>query len=85
MPRSKRKSLLTHSRNRILERYGKLLDTCAIKEMSAMCRSGNHYCHLGKQSLTRSKIVLKYHGELYPVIYDKKRHCLIRRDRQKSR
>ena len=68
---------MKHTRKRLIERYGKLFDECAIKELGAMCRSGNHFCHLGKQSLSRSKIVLKYHNELYPVIYDKKRHCII--------
>ena len=42
-----------------------------------MCLRSRFYCHLGRQSLTRSKIVVQYNGMLIPLIYDKKRHCIV--------
>ena len=75
--KSKKKYSLAHSRLRAEERYHDFSDRTSIEEMARMCRSGKHYCHLGRQSLTRSKMVLRYKGVLVPVIYDKKRHCLI--------
>ena len=32
---------------------------------------------LKQNNLTRSKIVVKYRNDLIPLIYDKKRHCVI--------
>ena len=59
------------------QRYGCWLEKRAIEELAAMCRRGEFFCHLGRQSLTRSKIVVKQNGRLFPLIYDKKRHCVI--------
>ena len=73
----KKKSLLLHVKRRVSERYGITFGKQAAVEMAALCRCGKYFCHLGLQSLTRSKIVLQYAGHLIPVIYDKKRHCLI--------
>lgn len=37
-----------------------------------MCRDGEYFCFLERQSLTRSKAVLLFDDMLIPVIYDKK-------------
>lgn len=74
---NKKKSLLKHAQKRTFERYGLTLNHQQIKDMGFMCKNNNYICHLGKQSLTRSKIVIKYQNNIYPVIYDKTRHCII--------
>ena len=74
---TKKKTLFHHVQQRFCERYGLLYGKQTILELARLCRCGQYYCHLGLQSLTRSKIVLQYGGRLIPVIYDKKRHCLI--------
>jgi len=68
---------MIHTQRRVLQRYGCWLEKRAIEELAAMCRRGEFFCHLGRQSLTRSKIVVKQNGRLFPLIYDKKRHCVI--------
>ena len=75
--KSKTASLMIHTQRRVLQRYGCWLEKRAIEELAAMCRRGEFFCHLGRQSLTRSKIVVKQNGRLFPLIYDKKRHCVI--------
>ena len=75
--KKKAASLMVHAQRRVLDRYGCWLGKRAIKELAAMCRRGEFFCHLGRQSLTRSKIVVKQNGRLFPLIYDKKRHCVI--------
>ena len=75
--KSKTTSMMVHAQRRILERYGCWLEKRTVREFAAMCRRGKFFCHLGRQSLTRSKIVVKQNGRLFPLIYDKKRHCVI--------
>jgi hypothetical protein len=75
--KSKKQYFTIHSKHRAWERYELFLTKSDLEKMAFMCRAGQHYCHLGKQSLTRSKIVLRYNNRLIPVIYDKKRHCII--------
>ena len=75
--KSKTASLMIHTQRRVLQRYGCWLEKRAFEELAAMCRRGEFFCHLGRQSLTRSKIVVKQNGRLFPLIYDKKRHCVI--------
>lgn len=75
--RSKKKCLIKHSKKRIFERYNLSFNDQEIKDMGFMCKNNKYICHLGKQSLTRSKIVLKFKNNFYPVIYDKSRHCII--------
>jgi len=75
--KSKTASLMIHTQRRVLQRYGYWLEKRAIEELAAMCRRGEFFCHLGQQSLTRSKIVVKQSGRFFPLIYDKKRHCVI--------
>ena len=75
--KSKTASLMIHTQRRVLQRYGCWLEKRTIEELAAMCRRGEFFCHLGRQSLTRSKIVVKQNGRLFPLIYDKKRHCII--------
>ena len=68
---------MVHTQRRVLERYGCWLEKSAIMELAGMCRRSEFFCHLGRQSLTRSKIVVMWKGQLIPLIYDKKRHCVI--------
>ena len=75
--KKKAASLMIHTQRRLLEQYGCWLEKRAVEELAAMCRRGEFFCHLGRQSLTRSKIVVKKNGRLFPLIYDKKRHCVI--------
>ena len=75
--KSKAESLMIHTQRRVLQRYGYWLEKRAVEELAAMCRRGEFFCHLGHQSLTRSKIVVKRNGHLFPLIYDNKRHCII--------
>lgn len=75
--KKKAASLILHAQRRVLERYGCWPEKRVIEELAAMCRRGEFFCHLGRQSLTRSKIVVKQNGRLIPLIYDKKRHCVI--------
>ena len=75
--KSKTESLMIHTQRRVLQRYGCWLEKRAVEELAAMCRRGKFLCHLGRQSLTRSKIVVKRNGCIIPLIYDKKRHCII--------
>lgn len=74
---SKTVSLMAHTQIRMVQRYGHWLEKRTIKELAEMCRLGRFYCHLGRRSLTRSKIVVKYREDLIPLIYDKKRHCIV--------
>ncbi len=75
--KSKMASLMLHAQRRALERCGHWLEKSDIREIAAMCRSGRFRCHLGRLSLTRSKIVVQYRDDLIPLIYDKKRHCIV--------
>ena len=74
---SKEKSLMTHTRQRLRERYGCRMDKNGIRELAEQCRCGKFLCHLGRQSNTRSKIVVMSGGRPIPLIYDKKRHCIV--------
>ena len=75
--KSKTASLMAHTQLRMVQRYGHWLEKGTIRELAEMCRLGRFYCHLGRLSLTRSKIVVKYREGLIPLIYDKKRHCVV--------
>ena len=75
--RNKKTFSILHAQKRANERYEDFFSSYDIKEMAALCYTGNFYCHLGRSSLTRSKIVINYNNNLIPVIYDKKRHCLV--------
>ena len=75
--KSKAKSLMIHTQRRILQRYGCWLEKRAVEELAEMCRQSEFFCHLGRQSLTKSRIVVKRNGHLIPLIYDKKRHCIV--------
>ena len=68
---------MQHSKQRAVERYDYFFTRDDMEKLALLCRNRQFYCHLGKQSLTRSKIVLQYKNQLIPVIYDKKRHCII--------
>ena len=75
--KSKKKYSMQHSKRRAIERYDFFLTCSDVEKLAALCRNNQFYCHLGKQSLTRSKIVLQYNNQLIPVIYDKKRHRIV--------
>lgn len=74
---SKLKTLNKHTKKRAFQRFGLNLSNQEIKDMGLMCKVGNYICHLGKESLIKSRIVLKFKNQIIPVIYDKKRHCII--------
>lgn len=74
---SKFKTLKKHTKNRAFKRFGLDLTDRDVKDMGLMCKNQNYICHLGYESLTRSKIVIKFKNQIIPVIYDKKRHCII--------
>ena len=75
--RNKKIFSILHAQKRANERYDCFFSNHDIREMASLCQTGKIYCHLGKISLTRSKIVINYKNNLIPVIYDKKRHCLV--------
>ena len=68
---------MQHSKRRAIERYDLFFTCDDMQRLALMCRNNQIYCHLGRQSLTRSKIVLQYKNQLIPIIYDKKRHCIV--------
>ncbi len=75
--RSKTLALMEHTRCRMHERYGYRLSSAELHELAEMCRTGKFYFHLGRQSRTRSRIIVDFKGERIPLIYDKKRHCIV--------
>lgn len=75
--KSKTKSLMIHTQRRILQRYGCWVEKRVVEELAERCRRSEFFCHLGRQSLTKSRIVVERNGQLIPLIYDKKRHCII--------
>ena len=75
--KSKTKSLMIHTQRRILQRYGCWLEKSAVEALAEICRKNEFFCHLRRQSLTKSRIVVKRNGHLIPLIYDKKRHCIV--------
>lgn len=74
---SKFKTLKRHMKKRAFQRFGLNLTDQEIKDMGLMCKSGNYICHLGYESLIKSRMVLKFKNQIIPVIYDKSRHCII--------
>ena len=74
---SKVKTLKRHTKKRAYQRFGISLSNQDVKDMGLMCRAKNWICHLGYESSTKSKIVLKFKNQIIPVIYDKKRHGII--------
>lgn len=75
--KSKKKTLLKHSQRRLFERYGLSYNSQQLKDMAMICKNNRYLYHFEKQSLTRSKILIKYLNNVFPVIYDKTRHCII--------
>lgn len=75
--KSKKKSLLKHSQKRILERYGCIFNKQQLKDMANICKNNKYLYHFGRQSLTRSKILIGFNNNIFPVIYDKSRQCII--------
>ena len=45
--------------------------------MSQICSHGKYFCFLEKQSLARSKAVIRYQDEYIPIVYDKNRKQII--------
>lgn len=74
---SKKKTLLKHSKRRLFERYGLSFNNQQLKDMAFICKNGHYLCHFGRQSLTKSKMLIKFNQIVFPVIYDKQRHCII--------
>lgn len=74
---SKFKTLRKHTKNRAFKRFGLDLNDQDVKDMGLMCKTQNYVCHFGHESLTKSKIIIKFKNQIIPVIYDKKRHCII--------
>ena len=75
--KSKKKALFIHTSRRLSERFGVKFNSQQIKDMAAMCKARHYICHLGHESLMKSKMVIKFNNQIIPVIYDKKRHCII--------
>lgn len=75
--KSKKKTLNKHTKRRIFERFGRTFNNQEIKDMAMICKNQKYILHLGHQSLNKSKIIIKFKNEIFPVIYDKKRHCII--------
>ena len=71
------KTLARHTQYRMLDRYGFWPTKNDLDTMASLCRRNKFTCHLGRQSLTRSKIVIKYKDTLIPLIYHRKKHCII--------
>ena len=74
---NKTKCLRIHTKRRLYERYGLVFNNQQLKDMSMMCKNQKYLLHLGLQSLTKSKMIIKFNNQLFPVIYDKSRHCII--------
>ncbi len=74
---NKKKTLCQHTKKRLAQRFGLHFNDEKIREMALICRAGHYVCALEKQSLTRTKAVIYYKETLFPVIYDKKRKCII--------
>ena len=75
--RSKCKNLELHTKRRTLERVGIAISKKQYKEMSQICSHGKYFCFLEKQSLARSKAVIRYQDEYIPIVYDKNRKQII--------
>ncbi|MBR5710865.1 MAG: hypothetical protein IKX40_08915 [Thermoguttaceae bacterium] len=75
--RSKCKNLELHTKRRTLERVGIAISKKQYKEMSQICSHGKYFCFLKKQSLARSKAVIRYQDEFIPIVYDKNRKQII--------
>ncbi len=74
---NKTKTLCQHTKKRLAQRFGLHFSDEKIREMALICKAGHYVCALEKQSLTRTKAVIYYKETLFPVIYDKKRKCII--------
>lgn len=77
MGHSKKEYMLKHSQQRLFERYGLSYNAQQLKDMAMLCKNSKYLYHFGRQSLTRSKILIKFNNKIFPVIYDKTRHCII--------
>lgn len=75
--KNKKKTLENHTKKRIFERFGKSFNHQMIKDMANICKNQKYLLHLGHQSLMKSKMIIKFQNEIFPVIYDKSRHCII--------
>lgn len=67
-----------HAQRRAKQRYGVELSTRQIKEMARLIRASSDEAELiAKQSLSRKLYRVRYEGNTYNVIYDKKRSTVV--------
>lgn len=75
--RPKRVCVTRHAKRRLGQRYGLKFKQHEMQELSNICRRGEYVCYLAAQSHTRSKGIICYQGQYFPVIYHKKLHRIV--------
>lgn len=74
---NKTKALIKHTHNRAKERLDLNLSKLEIKELSNICKHSKYLYFLEKISNIKSKMIVKYKNKIFPVVYDKSRHCIV--------
>ena len=74
---SKVKNQRYHAKVRALQHYEVKLTNLDLEKMAEIYRHSPSTIYLRKQSNRVSKAIITYNGQVYPIVYDKKRHQLI--------
>ena len=74
---SKEKNQRYHSKIRALQHFGQQLTNLDLEKMAEIYRHSFDTRLLKKQTCRLVKAVITYNNNVYPIIYDKKRHQIV--------
>jgi hypothetical protein len=77
--RVKRKvvGLRIHARRRARQRYGLCLVRKDLDQIVGRIQRREHAWHIKDQSNRKSHWLVRYDGQLLPVVYDRRRHAIV--------
>jgi hypothetical protein len=73
---SKKAAIKTHARKRFMQRYGLTLSRRVHDHMVQQIQTGKSIL-IDKQSLRVTVRDVTFDGNVYRVVYDNKRHCIV--------